>query len=268
MIKRIFSDMDGALLNSKGWVSDSNAQKIRQAGLPVTLVSARAPMEMRQAIDALGLDGVQVGFNGGLIYQLIDGAVKPLHTEIIKKATAQHLLQTVRQHFSSVSLSYYDLNRWYCDKIDDGIRYETSITLQDPTILTESVFLEGKTYTFKIMMITFDEATMVEMEAYLQSLELDGVTIQRSGPFHLEITHSRAKKSKGIAFIMQKEGLRKETTAAFGDGHNDIPMLEMVGYPIVMANAFDDIKSLAYKVTKSNDQDGVGYGIENYLINL
>lgn len=109
---------------------------------------------------------------------------------------------------------------------------------------------------------------MVEMEAYLQSLELDGVTIQRSGPFNLEITHSRAKKSKGIAFIMQKEGLRKEATAAFGDGHNDIPMLEMVGYPIVMANAFDDIKSLAYKVTKSNDQDGVGYGIENYLINL
>lgn len=104
MIKRIFSDMDGTLLNSKGWVSDSNAQKIRQAGLPVTLVSARAPMEMRQAIDALGLDGVQVGFNGGLIYQLIDGAVKPLHTEIIKKSDSSALVTNGAPAFSKRQL--------------------------------------------------------------------------------------------------------------------------------------------------------------------
>ena len=42
-------------------------------------------------------------------------------------------------------------------------------------------------------------------------------------------------------------------------------MLEMVGYPIVMDNAFDDIKAIAYKITKSNDEDGVGYGIHKYL---
>lgn len=57
----------------------------------------------------------------------------------------------------------------------------------------------------------------------------------------------------------------KEETAAFGDGHNDLPMLKMVGYPIVMRNALDDIKRVAYRVTKTNDEDGVGYGIENFL---
>ena len=68
-IKRIFCDMDGTLLNSKGQVSDSNAVLIREAGIPITLVSARAPMEMKDAIDALQLKGVQVAFNGGLIIQ-------------------------------------------------------------------------------------------------------------------------------------------------------------------------------------------------------
>ena len=44
-IKRIFCDMDGTLLNSEGQVSDSNAILIREAGIPITLVSARVLME-------------------------------------------------------------------------------------------------------------------------------------------------------------------------------------------------------------------------------
>ena len=45
----------------------------------------------------------------------------------------------------------------------------------------------------------------------------------------------------------------------------DFNMKTMVGYPIVMDNAFDDIKAIAYKITKSNDEDGVGYGIHKFL---
>ena len=45
------------------------------------------------------------------------------------------------------------------------------------------------------------------------------------------------KNRKESHNILRKEQLAKEETAAFGDGHNDLPMLEMVGYPIVMDNA-------------------------------
>lgn len=266
-IKRIFCDMDGTLLNSDGQVSKRNASLIRDAGIPVTLVSARAPMEMRDAVEALQLKGVQVAFNGGLIYRIGDNnEVLPIHTQIIKKETVQDLLKGIRQHFPQVSLSYYDMNNWYCDKIDEGIQYEHNLTQQTPTFIhNENQFLEGKLNTFKIMMITFDEENMRELAKYLQSLDLPEITIQRSGKAYLEITHHMAKKSKGIAYILKKEHLPKEETAAFGDGHNDLPMLEMVGYPIVMDNAFDDIKAIAYKITKSNDEDGVGYGIHKYL---
>ena len=54
-IKRIFCDMDGTLLNSEGQVSERNATLIREAEVPITLVSARAPMEMKDAINALQL---------------------------------------------------------------------------------------------------------------------------------------------------------------------------------------------------------------------
>ncbi|WP_455491192.1 HAD family hydrolase [Granulicatella sp.] len=266
-IKHIFCDMDGTLLNSNGQVNESNAALIREAGIPVTLVSARAPMEMRDAINALQLKGAQVAFNGGLIYTIGNhNQVVPIHAQTIKINTVKQLLKGIRQHFPQVSLSYYDLNKWYCDKIDDGIQYEQNLTRQAPTIIdSEEQFLEGQANTFKIMMISFDEESIRELEKYLQSLYLPEITIQRSGKAYLEITHLLAKKSQGISHILRKEQLVKEETAAFGDGHNDLPMLEMVGYPIVMDNAFDDIKAIAYKITKSNDEDGVGYGIHKYL---
>ncbi|WP_054664811.1 HAD hydrolase family protein [Lacticaseibacillus camelliae] len=61
----VFTDMDGTLLDETGRVRDSNAQKIKQSGLPLTLVSARSPKEMQEAITALDLRGPQIAYNGG-----------------------------------------------------------------------------------------------------------------------------------------------------------------------------------------------------------
>ena len=88
------------------------------------------------------------------------------------------MLKGIRQHFPQVSLSYYDMNNWYCDKIDEGIQYEQNLTRQTPTFIdNEEQFLEGKINIFKIIMITFDEANMRELEEYLQSMDLPEITI-------------------------------------------------------------------------------------------
>ena len=261
-----FSDMDGTLLNTHGRITASNAKLIKDAGIPITLVSARAPMEMQEAINDLNLSGLQVAFNGGLIFKMNNGKMLPLHTEIIPQDSANLLLEVIYRDFPQVSLSYYDLNHWYCATIDEGIRYEFNLTKCAPTLVNDiERFLIAPLNTFKIMLITFDEQTMQNLQNDLLALDLNTITIQRSGKFYLEITNRHAKKSKGISYILKKEGLKKEQTAAFGDGHNDLPRLEMVGYPIVMANAFADIKKVAYKLTKSNQEDGVGYGIHTYL---
>lgn len=43
MIKHIFSDMDGTLLNSGHKISDKTIQFVRESNIPFTLVSGRAP---------------------------------------------------------------------------------------------------------------------------------------------------------------------------------------------------------------------------------
>ena len=265
MIKRIFSDMDGTLLNSKGHLTDTNAQLIRKASIPMTLVSARAPMEMREAIDGLGLTGPQVAFNGGLIFEMKKDGVHPLHIDTIKQERANQLLQEINQHFPQVSTSYYDLAHWYCATIDEGIRYEYDLTRCPPTQLKVENFLKAPLNTFKIMLITFEEETMQALIQHLNNLRLTDVSIQRSGAYYLEITSKAAKKSQGLAYILKKEGLSPSETAAFGDGHNDLPMFSMVGTSIAMDNANPEVKSQAKHITRSNDQDGVGWGIKKYL---
>ena len=118
---------------------------------------------------------------------------------------------------------------------------------------------------FKIMLITFDEKVMADLKKFLVALEISGITIQQSGASYLELTSAQAKKSHGIAWVMAKEQLDVADTAAFGDGHNDLPMLHLVGTPIAMANATGEVKAVAKFVTKSNNEDGVGCGIENFL---
>ena len=265
-IKRIFSDMDGTLLDSYGQVTKENQRLIKQAKIDLTLVSARAPMEMIFAIKALNLTGLQVAFNGGLLYKYTDEKIKPIYQQPLKKDDAEIILRNVWEFFEDVSVSFYDLNQWYVHKVDEGIAYEQQITQQKPTVINDlEVFLNAKEKTFKIMLISFDETRILKLEKFLRKLALKDVAIQRSGQAYLEITHKLAKKSTGVSYIMEIENLLRKQTAAFGDGHNDLPMLELVGYPIVMANATEEIKKIAYKITKTNDQSGVGYGINEYL---
>ena len=48
---------------------------------------------------------------------------------------------------------------------------------------------------------------------------------------------------------------------------NDMSMFEVAGTGVAMANAVDPIKDVADYVTKSNDEDGIAYYLENFVLN-
>ena len=269
MIKRIFSDMDGTLLDNTGAVSEENVSLLKSAGIPMTLVSARAPMEMMAAIKKLDLTGAQVSFNGGLIYRVEGGRILPIHSQPIAKGDVHTLLGAIHEKFPEVSLSYYDLHKWYCHEIDKGILFEQKLTQQKPTrTMLLSHFLKPKKEIYKLMMIVFDEKALTNLQEFVLSLGIDTVAVQQSGNHYLEITHAAAKKSAGIDYIMQKEALSEGETAVFGDGHNDLPMFERTSFPIAMANASPDVIAQAKFITLVNQCNGVGYGIHKFLRNV
>ena len=265
MIKHIFSDMDGTLLNAQGVVTDTNAAAIRAAQIPLTLVSARAPMEMAAAIAKLDLRGPQIGFNGGLIYRRGQGGWETISERVITTEQAATIVAAVRAYFPEVSVSFYDRDAWYAENDSAELQFEMRLTGQQPRFQDFSVlFAKPALQVFKIMMITFDAEKMTALNAYFKQKEFPDVAVQQSGTAYLEITSREAKKSRGIQYILDREQLQASDTAAFGDGHNDLPMLKMVGLPVVMGNALPAIKTVAAHVTKANTADGIAYALQNY----
>lgn len=265
MIRHIFSDMDGTLLNSEGHVSPNNVNGIKDSGIPFTLVSARAPMEMAETIDRLQLVDPQIAFNGGLIFQKLHHGVKVLRQDPLAIASMRKIFQMVKIDFPKVSTSCYDLNNWYAEKVDYDVQLESEMTGIVPKIVSYSDLLTDDKTFYKLMLITCDEIELEHLVQSINELGLDDISAKQSGKIYLEITSRHAQKSKGIKYIQHLEKLAVEEMAAFGDGHNDLPMFQSVGTPIVMDNALKDIKVHGKFITKTNDADGVSFGIRKYL---
>lgn len=51
----------------------------------------------------------------------------------------------------------------------------------------------------------------------------------------------------------------------FGDGLNDLPIMESVGCSIAMGNALEVVKEKADYVTLSNNEDGIAAFLEEHL---
>lgn len=72
-----------------------------------------------------------------------------------------------------------------------------------------------------------------------------------------EATAKGISKASAIEHITKHYGYTLDNCVAFGDGRNDISMLEAAGIGIAMGNAHDDVKAIADYVTNAIDEDGL-----------
>ena len=82
----------------------------------------------------------------------------------------------------------------------------------------------------------------------------------------IEIYAKKNTKAVGILEALKYTGIPIENSYAFGDGKNDIEMLELVGCGIAMGNASDEVKSYANVITDTVYNNGVAKGIEAYIL--
>ena len=58
--------------------------------------------------------------------------------------------------------------------------------------------------------------------------------------------------------------MTREKCMAFGDGGNDIPIIEYAGIGVAMGNATDDVKAAADYVTDTVDEDGIVTALQRF----
>lgn len=71
-------------------------------------------------------------------------------------------------------------------------------------------------------------------------------------------------KGDAVRDVAVALGVAAEDTYAFGDGINDISMLEAAGHGVAMGNAVDEVKRVAEYVTSAIDDGGVARGLAHF----
>ena len=61
-------------------------------------------------------------------------------------------------------------------------------------------------------------------------------------------------------------GLSVKDFAAFGDSLNDLPMLQVAGRSVAVANARPEVRSVCDAVCLSNQEDGVARYLSDYFL--
>jgi len=89
--------------------------------------------------------------------------------------------------------------------------------------------------------------------------------ISKSLPYFLEFASPDVTKAAGLDFLAEHVGFTHERTVAFGDGENDIELVDWVGYGVAVENAHDLVKEVADFVCPSVDEEGVAQVLEAYL---
>ena len=79
-----------------------------------------------------------------------------------------------------------------------------------------------------------------------------------------DVTVLGVDKGNAVRNVAAALGVAIEDTYAFGDGINDICMLEAAGHGIAMGNAMDEVKQVAEHVTTDINRDGVANGLAHY----
>jgi hydroxymethylpyrimidine pyrophosphatase-like HAD family hydrolase len=89
--------------------------------------------------------------------------------------------------------------------------------------------------------------------------------ISKSLPYFLEFAHPDVTKASGMDFLAERLGVSAERALAFGDGENDVELLEWAGYAVAVENAHERVLAVADLVCPRDSEQGVAQVLEAYL---
>lgn len=86
------------------------------------------------------------------------------------------------------------------------------------------------------------------------------------GDGFLEVTGEGAHKGAALGRLSEVLGVAQSDTVAFGDGVNDVTMLEWAGRSVAVGHAYDEVKEVADEHIPSPEEGGVARWLEYNLL--
>ena len=258
-------DVDGTLLNSQGQLTERTVTAIssaRDKGATVILATGRSWSELQYVIDAIPDIEYAICTNGLEAYNRL-GEV--LYTEQIQPDLARELVATIRSSIHGVAMGAGIGSELFAEpKVIEGLVPGIELTsdrLVDDIaeVLTSDVrdlLIYHPSYVNKLD----DLFTKVKDE-----IIDDRIDIVYSGLPMIEIVPAGSGKGTCLAWLAQQLELKQENVFAFGDGMNDLSMLQWAGTGIAMGQSHQRVKASADLIIGAVDEEGIAEWIESNL---
>jgi Cof subfamily protein (haloacid dehalogenase superfamily) len=115
-------------------------------------------------------------------------------------------------------------------------------------------------------LVTIDEPEVLDALAVrLRERFADRLYVSKSLPYFLELASPAVTKASGLEFLAGRLGFSAGRTVAFGDGENDVELLEWAGFGVAVANADPRVLAVADWICLSAAEEGVAQVVESLL---
>lgn len=253
MIKSAFFDIDGTLLSfnthrvSPGTVRAFD--RLHRAGVRTFLSTGRPDVlipEMPVSFEA------KITMNGGLVFTENETLVS---NPILDKELQAWL--DVAKDKKLCTMVFTRDNMFLSQPNEIGLKLRSQLEFEMPPVVDIDRMRSETVYQIIAIMPGEMDATVAEL--------LPHCRLPRWHPYFTDIVSYDNSKARGMEAICHHYGFRQEETLAFGDGANDIEMLEWAGIGVAMGNAADEVKKHADQVTTDVDNEGIETAVNEIL---
>ena len=234
-------------------------ERLRTSGIHVVLVTGRMFRAARPYALEAGIDDPLICYQGAVVAE--PGSGRWLRHVPIPLELARETIAALDE--AGFPMNCYVDDELYVAAITEGARRYADFQHLELHEVGDLLRWLDRPPT-KLVVID-DPKVLDDLEVRMKA-RFDGrLYISKSLPDFLEFASPDVTKGTGLAFLAEHLGFTREQTVAFGDGENDIELLEWAGYGVAVANAHDRVKAVADLVCPRVDEEGVAQVLEAYL---
>lgn len=262
-------DLDGTLTNSEKIITLRTfdaLMKAQREGVRLVLASGRPTFGIAALANQLQLadyGGYVLSYNGGRIIdwckktvifsQVVDQKLVPILYDFAEKAQLPIVTYLPDAILASKNEGEY---------LAEEARINGMPVVVAQNFVEEAMQIAGGSTKF---LIPGEPELLIQLESEMKAALSEQMEVFRSAPFFLELPPKGIDKAQSLQRLLTHLSLERESLMAFGDGFNDLSMIQFAGQGVAMANAVEEVKSIADFVTTSNEEDGIAHALEHLL---
>lgn len=270
-ISLIAMDVDGTLLGKNKILSARTKTVLAKAaagGVHLVVASGRAVQAIPS--DLLNIDGVKYAItsNGSSIFSVEER--KRIYRRDLTESQIHKLMNFYREYDCPMEVFIQGCPYTSQDYYNEPEKFGASPSSAEYVRTTRHPVEDIREFVMAhvneiegINFIVYDKILKAEMRSRLESF--GGFYVTSSVARYIEISHADVCKRSALEWLAEQLGISQKEIIAFGDGENDLEMIQYAGMGVAMGNGIDMLKKAADIVAPACEEDGVARVLENIL---